>query len=124
MKKATVVLRILLGLLLLFASLSYFFPWFEVPKSKGTMLIFEQGLKAAIYLMPLVKAIELVVGLSYVSGKFVPLANLVFLPISVNIVLVNAFLSPKTLPIGILVIIGNIFLLYRYWNHYQAIFKN
>ena len=123
MKKATIVFRILLGILFLFASLSYFFHWVQEPKAKGALPVFQEGLQAAVYLMPLVKVLELVVGLSYVSGKYVPLANLLLLPISVNILLVNAFLSPKTLPIGIIVVLGNIFLLYRYWSHYQNVIK-
>ncbi len=123
MKKATIAFRVLLGILFLFASLSYFFHWVDEPKSQGALLIFQEGMQAAVYLMPLVKGLELVVGLSYVSGKYVPLASLILLPISVNILLVNAFMSPKTLPIGIIVFLGNIFLLYRSWSHYQNVIK-
>ena len=70
MKIVTIVFRVLIGLFLLFASITYFFPMGEQPAPTGEMATVFAGFMATKYLMPLAKAIELLSGLSYVSGKF------------------------------------------------------
>ena len=122
MKIITIVVRVLIGLLLLFASISFFFKLVPEPVMTGDMKTFQMGLMASIYLMPLAKVVELLCGLSYVSGKYVTLSNIVILPITLNILLINYFMSPESLPIGIVLFLGNIFLIYRYWNNYKSVF--
>ena len=122
MKIVTIVVRVLIGLLLLFASITYFFNLVEQPVPTGNMKVFEDGLAASVYLMPLAKAIELIAGLSYVTGKYVTLANIIILPIILNILLINYFLAPEGLPIVIPMFLGNLFLIYRYWNNYKTVF--
>nr|WP_294937990.1 DoxX family protein [uncultured Flavobacterium sp.] len=85
------------------------------------MKTFNDGLTASKYLIPLVKIIELLAGLAFVSGKFIKLLNLVFLPVSVNIVLTHVFLAPEGLPVALFVFLANVFLIYRYWNSYKGI---
>ena len=80
------------------------------------------GLVASTYLMPLAKAVELLSGLSYVTGKYFTLANIVILPVTLNILLINYFLAPATLPIAAALFLANIFLIYRYWNNYKTVF--
>jgi putative oxidoreductase len=122
MKIATIIIRILIGLLLLFASVSFFLKLVPEPVTTGDFKAFQVGLVASVYLMPLAKTVELLCGLAYISGKFVTLANLVILPVSLNILLINYFLSPETLPIAIFIFLGNLFLIYRYWNNYKSVF--
>lgn len=122
MKIVTIAVRVLLGLLLLFASVTYFFNLITPPEATGNMKIFEDGLATAVYLMPFAKAIELLAGLSYVSGKYVTLANIIILPITINILLINYFLAPEGLPIAIPLFLGNLFLIYRYWDNYKTVF--
>ncbi|WP_264520978.1 DoxX family membrane protein [Flavobacterium sp. N1994] len=122
MKIATLVVRVLIGLLLLFASITYFFNLIEQPETTGNMKTFELGLAASAYLMPLAKAVELLCGLSYVSGKYVTLANIVLLPVSLNILLINYFMAPEGLPIALPMFLGNLFLIYRNWNNYKTVF--
>ncbi len=122
MKIFTIVIRVLIGLFLLFASVSFFLKLTPEPVTTGDFKAFQLGLVASTYLMPLAKAIELLAGLSYVSGKYVTLANLIILPITINILLINYFMSPETLPIAIALFLANIFLIYRYWDNYKSIF--
>jgi len=70
MKIVTIIIRSLIGLLLLFASISYFLHLFPEPPLTGNLKIFNDGIKASGYLMPLVKTIELTCGLSFIIGKF------------------------------------------------------
>ncbi len=123
MKIATIVVRILMGALLLFASIAYFFKLFPEPEITGNLKTFNEGLAASGYMMNLVKTIELLCGLAFISGKFVRLANLVLLPVSVNIILVHLFLDPANIGAGAFLFLGNIFLIYRNWSSYKELFK-
>ncbi len=123
MKIATITVRVLIGALLLFSSTGFFLKLLPEPEYNGSFKAFNVGLMAATYLIPLAKSIEFLCGLSYVSGKYVSLANIVVLPITVNILFINYFLSPKGLPLATLLFLGNIFLIYRYWKNYKSLFK-
>lgn len=122
MRIATIIVRILLGLMFLFASVSYFMMTTPPPIPEGPMKTFSDGLAASGYLMTLVKSMELICGLAFVIGRFVPLANLVILPVSVNIFMVHAMLAPEGLPVAAGVLLANLFLIYAYRNHYTAVF--
>jgi uncharacterized membrane protein YphA (DoxX/SURF4 family) len=122
MKIATIIIRTLIGLLLLFASISYFLHLMPEPETTGNFKAFNVGLVASTYIMPLAKTIELLCGLAFVSGRFVTLANILIMPITLNILFINFFLSPDGIPIAILLFLGNLFLIYRYWNNYKSLF--
>ena len=122
MKIATLVIRILIGILLLFASLSYFFKFGEQPAPVGNMKTVMDGFMATKYLMPLAKVVELICGLSFVTGKFIKISAVILVPISLNILLINVFLMPEGTPIGAALLLGNLFIIYRNWNSYKALF--
>lgn len=122
MKIATIIIRVLIGLLLLFASISFFLKLAPEPVVTGNFKAFQIGLVASSYLIPLAKAVELLSGLSYVTGKYVAFANLLVLPVTVNILFINYFMSPEGLPIAIPLFLGNLFLIYRYWDNYKSVF--
>ena len=122
MKTVTVIIRVLIGLFLLFASISFFLKLAPETEATGNFKAFNTGLIASVYLMPLAKAVELLCGLSFVVGKYVSLANIVILPVTLNILLINYFMSPATLPIAIVLFLGNLFLIYRYWHNYKSVF--
>jgi putative oxidoreductase len=123
MKIATTIVRILMGLLLLFASLAYFFNYApEAPPMSDDLVTFNEGLAASGYLMPFVKSLELLVAILFLTGKYVSFANLLLLPIAINIFLVHLFMGPETIGAAIFLLLGNIFLIYRYWHNYRAVF--
>jgi putative oxidoreductase len=122
MKIATIIVRVLIGLLLLFASISYFFHLTPEPETTGNFKAFNVGLMASTYIMPLAKSIELLCGIAFVTGRYVTLANILILPITVNILFINYFLAPEGLPIAALLFLANLFLIYRYWDNYKSVF--
>lgn len=122
MKIATIIVRVLIGLLLLFASISYFLHLAPEPVVTGNFKAFQVGLVASTYLMPLAKSIELLCGLAFVVGRYVTLASLLILPITLNILFINFFMSPEGLPIALFLFFGNLFLIYRHWNNYKGLF--
>lgn len=123
MKWAVIVVRSLMGLLFLFASITFLFKLITPPPPTGAMKTFSDGLMASRYLLPTVKVIELACGLAFLSGRFVPLATVLIAPIIVNIVLVHSFLAPEGLPLAIFLVLANGFLAYHHRESYRPLFR-
>ena len=112
MKTAVIIVRVLMGLLFLFGSITVLFNLFTPPELTGNNKIFMDGINASKYLLPLIKITELVCGIAFVSGFFVPLATVVIAPIIINILFTHIFVSPEGLPVAIVLVLANIFLAY------------
>ncbi|MBK8794382.1 MAG: DoxX family protein [Holophaga sp.] len=123
MKIAMIIVRSLMGLLFLFSSVAFLFKLITPPELKGAMKVFNDGLVASRYLLPTVKVIELICGVAFLSGKFVPLATVLIAPIIVNILLIHAFLGPEGLPIAAFLVLANLFVAYSYRESYKPLFK-
>ena len=122
MKITTLIVRILTGTLLLFASVSYFFKFGEQPELVGDMKTVMTGFMATKYLLPLAKLVELICGLSFVTGKFMKISSIILVPITLNILLINVFLMPEGIPIAAALLLGNLFIIYRNWDSYKDLF--
>jgi uncharacterized membrane protein YphA (DoxX/SURF4 family) len=102
--KIPLVARVLLGLVFLFGSVTFFLNLIPPPADMPERLkTFNEGLMASGYFFNLLKATELVCGLMLVTGLFVPLALVVLAPISLNIFLVHAILAPEGLPLAVVI---------------------
>ena len=73
--------------------------------------------------MPLIKITELLCGIAFVSGRFVPLATVVIAPITVNILLFHIFIDTAGLPVAIFLLLANLFLAYANREKYQPILE-
>src|SRR5690349_15176617 len=113
MKAAVITVRIILGALFLFSSVAYFLNLIPPGEMSQGAQQFFTGMVASKYLLPVVKVIELLVGVALLAGRFVPLATVVIFPITINIVLFHAFLAPEGLIVPIVLLLGNLFLAYR-----------
>jgi len=122
MKIATIIIRILIGLLFLFTSIGFFLKLFPEPEYEGNFKAFQVGIIASTYLIPLAKSIELLCGLSFISGRYVTLANILIFPVTVNILFINFFLTPEGLPLALFVFLGNLFLIFSHWENYKGLF--
>lgn len=123
MKIAVIIVRSLMGLLFLFASITFLFKLITPPPLTGAMKTFNDGLAASVYLLPTSKVIELVCGLAFLTGRFVPLATVLIAPIIVNIVLIHAFLGPEGLPLALFLVAANGFLAWYHRDSYRPLFK-
>lgn len=121
MKIATIIVRVLLGLVFIFASVSFFLKLAPEPVTTGDFKAFQIGLVASSYLIPLAKGVELLCGISFLVGKYVTLANIVILPVTLNILMINYFMAPETLFLGIAILLGNLFLIYSYRKNYKTV---
>lgn len=115
----TIIIRVLFGALLIFAFIAYFLKLFPTPELEGKMKIFTEGIDASGYLMPLVKGIELVCGILFITNRFVVLAAITILPIVVNILAVHIFLAPEGLPVAVFMVFTNLVLILHNRNHYK-----
>ena len=73
--------------------------------------------------MTFVKATEVVVGVLLLAGRWVPLALLALLPVTVNILLFHLFLDPALPGMGVAVLVFalNAFLIWPYRAHYAPL---
>ena len=123
MKIALIIVRSLMGLLFLFSSITFLVKLITPPEPAGAMKIFSDGLEASVYLLPTVKIIELICGIAFLSGRFVPLAAVLITPIIVNIFFIHAFLAPEGLPIAIFLVLAISFIAYNYRESYKPLLK-
>lgn len=123
MKIAIITVRTLIGLLFIFGSVVVLFNLVPQPQLTGDVKIFMDGVNATGYLMPLIKITELICGISFVTGYFIPLACIVIAPVIVNIFLFHLFVDNSGLLVGILLVLANSFLAYVNWEKYQPVLK-
>lgn len=123
MKIATIVVRVLLGLLYVAASVVVLFNLAPQPELSGAPKEFMEGMNATGYMLKLIKITELICGASLVSGFYVPLALIVIAPVSLNIFLYHAFVVPEGLPVAIFVLLATAFLGFAYRDRYAELFR-
>jgi len=121
MKIAVIIVRTLMGLLFIFASVTYFLDLVPVPEMTGAVKTFNDGLRATPYFMPVLKTTELLCGLAFLTGRFVPLATVVIAPIILQIFLFHAFMDKTGLPVAIFLVAANLFLAYAYRRSYSQL---
>ena len=108
---------------MVFASVAYFFDLMEAEAPTGDMATLMTGIMVSKYMMPLVKSVELIAGLSLLSGKFMKVTLLALLPITINIFLIHTVTQVSDVPVAIFVLGANLFLIYAHWNSYKELFK-
>lgn len=121
MKIAVVIVRVLMGLLFLFSSVVVLFNLIPQPELDGALKTFNEGIVASVYLIPLLKVIELICAVAFLSGRFVSLASIVIFPVTVNIFLYHAFLAQDGMAVALFLLTGNAFLLYFHRKNYQTL---
>lgn len=125
MKIAVIIVRTLVGLLFLIASVTFFLNLSPpLPDLTGNTKTFFDGLAASGYILPVSKVFELLCALAFISGRFVPLATVVIFPIILNILLINAIHLPSGLPIAVALFFGNLFLAYAHRESYQPLLSS
>jgi len=123
MKIAVIVVRVLMGLMFLMSSVVVLFKLVPQPALQGDVKVFNEGMAASVYLVPLIKVTELLCAIAFLSGRFVPLATVIIFPLTVNILLYHAFLMPEGLVVAILLFLGNLFLAYAYRTNYATLLR-
>lgn len=117
--------RTVLGLIYFVFGLNFFLHFLPTPPSAGGVAeAFTGGLFQSGYFFPMLKGIEVVLGALLLIGLFVPLALVVLMPISINILLFHAFLTPGNTIMGILIVLLHLYLAWAYRDYYRPLFTS
>jgi putative oxidoreductase len=120
---SVVTTRILLGLIYFIFGLNFFLHFLPTPPPHGGVAdAFTGGLFQSGYFFPLLKGLEVVLGAMLLIQYFVPLALVVLAPISINILLFHAFLSPENTIMGVVIVLANFYLAWAYRSYYKPLF--
>ncbi len=126
MKHVASVLRILFGLHFLINGLNFYLDLFPVDGAMGkpARMFVDQLVSSG--LIELFKVTEVGVGIALLSNRFVPLAALIAMPVSVgiafmDIVLIGGWFVGGVLGFGTLLL--NALLMLCYFSHFQALLQ-
>jgi putative oxidoreductase len=121
----TKIIRFVLGLILIVFGANKLIMIFNetgfLPALK--MSVFTESFNAIGYILPVVGALEVYIGILLIMKKWVPFALILLAPISVNILLFHFFLDPSSAMIGaLLVAVLNGILIYKHWSQFKPLF--
>lgn len=124
MKKAALIARLLLGLIYFVFGLNFFFNFIPMPANMpAKMLAFSAGLAEAGYFFPLLKVTEVICGLLLLAGFFAPLALVILMPITLNILFVHTLLAPEGMPLAIGMMALHVFLMWSYCEAFKPLLR-
>ncbi len=121
MRYAILIARILLGLAMVAAGVMNILH-LNKQSMPGDPGLFVSILTTHGY-MTVVALVMLVGGLLLLVGRFVPLGLTLLGPVIVNIFLFHAFLAPSGLPIALLLVLIELFLIFAYRLAFRGIFS-
>jgi uncharacterized membrane protein YphA (DoxX/SURF4 family) len=125
-RSATVVTRVLTGLLFATTGLNGFIMFMPAP-DPATMapegVAFSAALYATGYMLQLTSGVQLLAGLLLIVGRFVPLALALLAPVVVNIFLFHVFLEPSGMVMALLVVAAEIGLAWAYRDKFLPMLK-
>jgi uncharacterized membrane protein YphA (DoxX/SURF4 family) len=122
-RKISSAARYALGLLLITFGLNGFLQFLPSPPMADPAVRFIGAILETGYLLPLVKLIEISVGVMLLANRFVPLALVLLAPISVNVVAFHLFLDPAGILPAAVVAFLNTYLLFVYRPVYAPMLK-
>ena len=113
--------RSLLGLIFLVFGLNGFLQFLPMPPLPEQAGQFLGGLASSGYFFPLLKSIEVIVGVMLLANIFTPLALTILAPITVNIVLFHALLAPAGVGLPIVILALHLLLAVTYRDYYKQV---
>ena len=123
MKIATVIARILLGLIFVVFGSNIFLHFIPMPPPPtGPSGDFTKALFVTHYLH-VVAVFQILGGLLLLVGRFVPFGLVLLAPVIVNIDLVHILMEPSGLPMSTVVSILLVFLIWRYRDAFAGILR-
>jgi len=124
MKTATIISRVLLGLIFVTFGLNMFLNFIPMPPPpEGPARQFMTALFVSHYVY-VVGALQVVGGVLLLIGRQVPLGLTLLGPVIVNILCFHVLMAPAGLPMAIVVSLLALFLLWRYREHFAGLVKN
>jgi putative oxidoreductase len=122
-KVATIIARVLLGLIFVVFGSNIFFHFIPMPPQNPSLATdFNKALMESHYVY-VVGLLQVIGGLLLLIGRYVPLGLTLLGPVILNILLFHIFLDPSGLPMAILVAVLALFLLWRHRANFAGLVK-
>jgi len=123
MKIATVIARVLLGLIFVFFGSNIFLHFIPMPPLPATLAgDFSKALMQSHYIY-VVGLLQVIGGLLLLIGRYAPLGLTLLGPVIVNILLFHIFLDHSGLPMAVIVAVLALFLVWRYRTNFAGLVK-
>jgi len=122
MKIATIIARLLLGLVFVVFGANKFLHFLPNPPMQGAGAQFMGAMFETHYLY-VVATCEVLGGLLLLAGRFVPLGLTLVGPVIVNILAFHIFMDNSGLPIALVVAALGLFLLWRHRQNFAGLVK-
>lgn len=125
MNKVGLGARVLLGLIYFVFGLNGFLNFLPHPQLPEGAMAYLGGLMAAPYFFPVLKATEVIAGAALLTGFFAPLALVVLAPITIQIFLFHAILTPgaQNLMLPLVMVVLSLIVAYTYRSKYAPLLK-
>jgi len=122
-KMITTIVRILLGIFVLFFGLNGFFLFMPIPPFPGLGgeligVMFQAG-----YFFVIQSIVMIVAGISFLFNKYVPLTAVLLFPFTLNWILFHLFLDLASIPGALIAFILNLYLLGIHLDKYKPMLK-
>ena len=123
-KKILFVVSLLFGLMFINSGLNKFLHYMPMPKDMPEdMMKFFTAFMTIGWLMPLVAVAEIVGGILVITNKYRALGALIIFPVNVGILLTHIVNVPSGLPIAIILMAINIWILIENREKYLPLIK-
>jgi uncharacterized membrane protein YphA (DoxX/SURF4 family) len=121
MKIASLIARLLLGLIFLAFGLNGFLHFIPMPPPTGVALQFFMAMIATRYWV-VIFGVQVIGGVLLLVNRFVPLALVLLGPVIVNVFFFHMFMAPAGLPLAIVVVVLWVLLAVRNKQYFSSIF--
>ncbi|MBI4438731.1 DoxX family membrane protein [Candidatus Woesearchaeota archaeon] len=119
--------RLLLGLIFVVFGLNAFYPFLPLtpPPMGDAAMAFVSAMMSSGYFMQVLAATEVIAGLMLVSGFASPLALVILAPVTLQIFLFHAFLTPGIANLVLPAVMGvmHVVAASSYWKLYRPLFR-
>ena len=127
MKKASLIARLLLGLIYFVFGLNGFFQFLkmEYPAMPENAMAFVGGMMKSGYFMPFVSGTQVLGGALLLSGFAASLGLIILAPMTLNIVLFHVFLTPglQNLGLPVAMLVFHLLAATAYRDKYRPLFS-
>ena len=115
---------LLFGLMFINAGLNKFLNYIPVPPDLPEKMVKQSAAFLEIgWLLPLVATVEIIGGILFIISKFRPLGAIIIFPVMIGIVMTHITVAPSGLPIALLLLAINLFIIYDNREKYIAMIK-
>ena len=115
--------RILFGLAFFIFGINGFLQFMPNPPVTPEAGALLGALAGTGYFFPMIKIIEISVGIMLLANKFAPLAIVLITPVLIGIATIHLFLNPLGLPMMVVLFSLHGFIAYGYKNYYASLLK-